>query len=138
NGVKDIFPDPFLQVEHQTMQFSRWLGLLGFPDVPIFSLIVVANSKTIIKTYGKDAAHLKKRIVRPKNLVSQIEKVKSKVSDNKLEESEVQMLADHIRRKHVPFKASMMNRYRLTMEDLILGVQCPECSRFSMERKRDH
>ncbi|MGI8314778.1 nuclease-related domain-containing protein [Halobacillus mangrovi] len=138
NGIQDLFPDPFLQVEHQTIQLSRWLGMYGFPEIPISSLIIVASSKTEIETYGKDFSHLKKRIVRPKNLISRVEQVRKDFSEIVLGGEDIRALLKRFKREHVPYKSSLMERYGLKMGDLILGVQCPQCSHFKMERRRDH
>ncbi|WP_269749135.1 nuclease-related domain-containing protein [Halobacillus mangrovi] len=89
NGVKDLFPDPFLQVEHQTRHLSRWLGLFGFPEIPISPLIVVASPKTAIETFGKDSFYLIKRIVRPKNLISRVEEMRRNFTEVVLDEEEV-------------------------------------------------
>ncbi|UOR13855.1 nuclease-related domain-containing protein [Halobacillus amylolyticus] len=71
-GKKETFPDPFLQVEHQSYQLKMWLDQFNFPEIPTHSFVVVTNPKTVIKTHGPDPEGRKRRIIRPKQSPSSV------------------------------------------------------------------
>ncbi|UOR10366.1 nuclease-related domain-containing protein [Halobacillus amylolyticus] len=135
NGQKDIFPDPFLQVEHQTRQLTRWLERFSFPSVPIYSFIVISNPYTTIAVQGQDPANLKKRIVRPKNLLTKMESISQHFSECTWLPKEFQKLIHLIEKENLPYQAAIMDRYSLSINDLIIGVQCEQCQAFPMRRR---
>ncbi|WP_173917329.1 nuclease-related domain-containing protein [Halobacillus sp. Marseille-Q1614] len=45
----DVFPDPFLQVEHQKVQLAQWLDLYKFREIPIYSFVAIATLKQKLK-----------------------------------------------------------------------------------------
>ncbi|WP_163528709.1 nuclease-related domain-containing protein [Halobacillus ihumii] len=139
NGKKDIFPDPFLQVGHQTIQLSRWLNQFNFPSIPIDSFIVVANPNTIIKTHGRDPQQLKSKIIRAKKLYTMIENRKAHYSHATWTPEQVADLALLMQKENTPYQGgAILDCFNLTVEDLIMGVQCAECRTYPMLRKRDH
>ncbi|WP_163528702.1 nuclease-related domain-containing protein [Halobacillus ihumii] len=138
-GKKETFPDPFLQVEHQCHQLRMWLDQFGLPEIPINSFVVVANSRTVIKTHGSDLEGRKRRIIRPKQIIPSVTNLTS-TFDRKYWESPIIKQAAHCFEKgNTPYRGgSILERFDLKVEDLIKGVQCLKCKRFPMERKRDH
>ncbi|NIK29347.1 hypothetical protein FHS45_002448 [Thalassobacillus devorans] len=135
---QDIFPDPFLQVEHQTLQLTRWLQTAQFPDIPIHSFILIANPNTTIKTHGRDTQQYKRRIIRPKLLFSEVEKLHSRSSPPVWDSDLIKLAAETLHKANTPFTASLLQRFELTPADLIKGIRCPKCEKFRMERKRAH
>ncbi|UOR13461.1 nuclease-related domain-containing protein [Halobacillus amylolyticus] len=139
NGPKDIFADPFLQVEHQEIQLERWLDQFNFPALPIQSFVVVANPNTIIKTHGRDPLRLKHRIVRAKKLYTMIETTRAQFSQSMLAPEQLNELVYLLQKENTPYRGgSILERFDLTVDDLIMGVQCSKCRTYPMSRKRDH
>ncbi|MFC7061937.1 nuclease-related domain-containing protein [Halobacillus seohaensis] len=136
---QDIFPDPFLQVEHQSLQLTRWLGRYDFPEVPIHSFVVITNPKTVIKTQGSDLNDRKNRIVRAKRIIPAIYEFAFSTNHREFfKEDEMSELVSRLKTENTPYQKLVMEKYALSMNDLIMGVQCENCSRFRMDRRREH
>lgn len=135
---QDIFPDPFLQVKHQTLQLTRWMQAFQLPETPIHSFIIIANPNTTIKTQGRDMQQLKRRIIRPKLLYSEVEKLHARSGPPIWTPDQIKHAAVTLQRENTPFTASILQRFDLTAADLVMGVRCTKCEVFGMERKRAH
>ncbi|WP_079525551.1 nuclease-related domain-containing protein [Halobacillus hunanensis] len=138
NEQKDIFPDPFLQVEHQKRQLHRWLERVHFPPIPIHSFIVISNPHTIISVKGSDDDHLRRKIVRAKSLLPRIEALGEQFSLSSCSPEQVHSLTQLLNTENLPYQTSIMDRYSLSLNDLIKGVQCEQCNSFPMQRKRGY
>ncbi len=138
-GVRDIFPDPFLQVEHQKLQLSHWLDNYNCIQMPIHSFVVIANPNTSFKTTEKNSFDWSTCIVRSKGIIPAVHKLYSSYSDRGvLTKQQTHELAALFEKENSPFSRSLVEKYEITMDQLILGVQCEKCRVFGMERKRDH
>ncbi|ARI75922.1 nuclease-related domain-containing protein [Halobacillus mangrovi] len=133
----DIFPDPFLQVEIQTLQLTRCLQHYNFPPLPIYSLIVIANPNTAIQTLDMDQQNLK-RIIRAKQLPFAVREIDKMFIDEVWSAGTIQHFQQQVRKKHRPYRKSILIQFQLEEKDIIKGVQCPPCGQFRMSLKRDH
>lgn len=137
-GQKDYFQDPFIQAEHHKIQLTRWLHHHHFPSIHIEPYIILSNPHTISKTHGRDIHHYKKRIVRAKRLPYLLNKTVAPPQHAAWSEEERLRFRELVQQKHTPFKASIVKKFRLEVDDFLWGVECPDCGRFGMERRRDH
>lgn len=134
----DVFPDPFLQVEHQTIQMNRWLQRFDFPPIPIYSLVVLSNPYTSYTTTGEDPFNLKKKIVRAKGLPSVVSHVSKQFNNPVWTPHQVEEFGELIQKEHSEYKRNTLEKYQVIESDLIRGVRCPRCRHLGMKRKRDH
>ncbi|RWZ58840.1 NERD domain-containing protein [Halobacillus fulvus] len=137
-GRKDVFPDPFLQVEHQKLQLNRWIQQEKLPTIPIEPLIIIANPMTSIDIKNQGNSAQPKRIVRAKALPQIIPSVQTKHSKKVWREVEIESFIQITKEKSRPFKVSLMKKHSLQVEDLRPGIRCTTCRDFTMYRRRDH
>ncbi|MBA2175114.1 NERD domain-containing protein [Halobacillus locisalis] len=134
----DVFPDPFLQIEHQSIQLNRWLQRFDFPPIPIYSLVVLSNPYSSYITTGEDRDGLKKKIVRAKGLPSVVSHVSKAFTHPVWTTHQVEAFVDLIQKEHSEYKRDTLQKYQVLESDLIRGVRCPSCSQLALKRKRDH
>ncbi|WP_082235099.1 nuclease-related domain-containing protein [Halobacillus massiliensis] len=133
----EVFPDPFLQVEHQKIQLAQWLALYDFGNIPIYSFIAIANPNTKIETLGNQPCK-KERLVRAKGLVSAVYNLSARFSKKFYSTNEMTQLSERLMAENTPYHVSLLKKYNLSIKDLTPGVLCKGCSCFTMERRRDH
>ncbi|WP_349408162.1 nuclease-related domain-containing protein [Pseudalkalibacillus sp. SCS-8] len=131
---EDIFNDPILQVDHQKFQLSRWLGLHGFPQIPIYTYVVVANDKA--KIVFHENTPLSKKVIRNRNLLNVIEEIENKHRNRKeaLDKNRVRKLNSLLKEHHSQDDRDILKKLGIKKEDLLTGVQCLVCSTLPMIR----
>lgn len=137
-GKSEIFQDPFVQVELQKFQLQRWIQRSGFPSIPIYSFIVIANSNASLTFQGEDR-NKRKRVLLVKQLPTHLTafmegfKGEDVWSDDYLNEFSAQ-----IKSEYTPYDSDVMKQYGISKDELIWGAPCPSCRLLGMIRRRDH
>lgn len=138
DGSEDIFPDPFIQVEHQTVQLSIWLKERGFPLIPIHFYVVISNPQTLVETQGRDLLSYKKRIIRARRFPHLLQTLKHSNARPTWSNDDRDMFIKMIAKENSPYNGSVMKKYGIKLSNLQWGVECPACSKLGMKRRRDH
>ncbi|WP_246364151.1 nuclease-related domain-containing protein [Halobacillus locisalis] len=138
DGREDIFPDPFIQVEHHTVQLSRWLSERGFPLIPIQFFVVISNPQTLIETRGHDSLSYKKRIMRARRFPHLLQSLKNPNDSPAWTDDDRDTFIRIVANENSPYNGSVMKKYGIMLNDLQWGVECPACSKSGMKRRRDH
>lgn len=125
------FPDPMLQIKRQELQ--TWLNLHGFSNLPIESLVVISTPRTIIKTSFHNQK-LTQKITHSANLPNKIKQLESVYVKKRLSAKKQQILVQYIVTEHSPLKQNILEQYSITKDELLRGVQCPECLFISMTK----
>ncbi|KEK25322.1 nuclease-related domain-containing protein [Bacillus gaemokensis] len=127
------FPDPMLQIKRQEMQLQKWLDSHGFSNLPIEFFVVISTPRTIIKTsfHNQD---LPKKITHSANLPNKIKQLESVYVKKRLSAKKLQKLMQHIMIDHSPLQKNPLEQYSITKDELLKGVQCPECLFISMNK----
>ncbi|MCI0766865.1 nuclease-related domain-containing protein [Bacillus sp. TL12] len=125
------FPDPMLQIKRQEMQLQTWLNLHGFSNLPIESLVVISTPRTIVKTSFHNQK-LPQKITHSANLPNKIKQLESVYVKSRLSAKKQQKLVQYIMTEHSPLKQNILEQYSITKDELLRGVQCPECLFISM------
>ncbi|WP_146815434.1 nuclease-related domain-containing protein [Halobacillus faecis] len=138
DGKIEIFQDPFIQVALQKFQLQRWIKRSGFPSIPIYSFIVIANSNASLTFQGEDLSK-RKRVIFAKQLPTHLTKFmenfkgKNVWTDDHLDEFSARIKAEYI-----PYDSDVMKQYGISKDELNWGVPCPSCRLLGMVRRRDH
>jgi hypothetical protein len=125
------FDNPVLQVNKQKWHLKRWLVAHNFKVPPIFTMVVISNPATIIKT---NDPKLYKYVVKGDVLVDRIKKMDSANLNDSFTEKEIKKLSKTLIKNHTLHYPQLLKTYSLTEADLHKGVQCPSCSAFGMRR----
>lgn len=127
------YDHPLIQVKMQAWHLKRWLKQYKFDVPPIYHLVVVSNSSTIIKTNDRP---LNKVIVKGDVLLNRVLQIDEFTQSVIFTDKEVRKLSKLLIKKHTPHHPDVLKPYSLTADDLRKGVQCPSCSTFGMKRER--
>ena len=114
------YDNPLNQVKMQAWHLKRWLKQYKFKVPPIYHLVVISNSSTIIKTI----------------LLSRVLQIDEFNSSAIFTEKESKKLSRLLIKKHTPHHPDILKPYSLSQADLQSGVQCPSCLSYGMHRDK--
>lgn len=128
------FLDPLIQAERQQKELAKWLADRKI-RTPIEYLVVISNPSTVIKTSSYHKLALEK-VLHAGHLRERIDKLKEKYPVEKLTVKEIRKISRAVLKQHTPANYNVLKYYDIDIKDIITGIQCPACSRFSMKRVR--
>jgi ribosomal protein L37AE/L43A len=131
--IEKSYDNPITQVTMQAWHLKRWLKHYKFQVPPIYHLVVISNSSTIIKTNDRS---LNKVVVKGDVLLNRVLQIDGFNSNTIFTEKEVRKLSKLLLKKHTPHHPDILKPYSLTQADLQTGVQCPSCQTFGMQRDK--
>ncbi|MDN3955860.1 nuclease-related domain-containing protein [Sporolactobacillus laevolacticus] len=132
DDATDVYDDPILQAEYLKMQLGEWLDRHFGISVPIVDLVVIASSAQLQVTDLKSDKI--KKIVRRAKLKAELLQLNEQFTKEHLSPETMKKVADQLLANHHPRVIKKFTT-RLKPDDLIQGVQCPDCGAFSMMRK---
>ncbi|WP_180954024.1 nuclease-related domain-containing protein [Bacillus sp. M6-12] len=135
NGNEEAFPDPIIQIDRQQRQLELWLRKNKFPNIPIFSLIVIINPATQIKTDRKNCI-IKQKVVHTALLPEKIKIYDDNCPNEKITLKEMKSLIRQLIKLHTSFNPDVLQQFQIQKSEILTGVHCPECLRLPMKRKR--
>lgn len=128
------FLDPLIQAKRQQKELAKWLADHKI-HTPIEYLVVISNPSTVIKTSSYHKLALEK-VLHASHLRERIDKLKENYPSETLTDRGIRKLSRAITKKHIPANYNVLKYYDIDIKEIITGIQCPECSRFSMKRMR--
>ncbi|MYL71498.1 hypothetical protein GLW00_11565 [Halobacillus litoralis] len=137
-GKSEIFQDPFIQVELQKFQLNRWIKRSGFPSIPIYSFIVIANSNASLTFQGEDLSK-RKRVIFVKQLPTHLTTfIESFKGENVWTDDHLNEFSSRTKAEYIPYDLNVMKQYGISKDELNRGAPCPSCRILGMIRRRDH
>ncbi|WP_274856834.1 nuclease-related domain-containing protein [Bacillus methanolicus] len=130
NDKEEGFPNPLAQVRRQRSQLLHWMNDHSLHNIPIEYLVVISNPSTIIKPLNGNS-EMSRRILHSPNLLEKINDFEKIYSTGKLSSKDMRKLNRLLLKSHTPPETQT---FQIPKKELITGVQCPNCSLFSMER----
>jgi ribosomal protein L37AE/L43A len=127
------YDNPINQVRMQAWHLKRWLRQHKFHVPPIYHLVAISNSSTIIKT---NDSSLNKLVVKGDVLLSRVLQIDEFNSNTVFTDKELKKLSKLLIKKHTPHHPDILKPYSLTQDDLQKGIQCPSCSSYGMRREK--
>jgi ribosomal protein L37AE/L43A len=111
-----------------------WLNENKVSSPPIESLVCFSNPQTIIRADSRIKAA--QTVIHSHNLLSKIEKMDLKHGMPIFTEKELSKFSRKLIKTHNEEDPNILERYNIKSEEILKGVQCPNCSEISMTRKR--
>ncbi|TCP19519.1 nuclease-like protein [Scopulibacillus darangshiensis] len=133
-GIKKSIDNPLSQVKRHKRQLKDWKSKHNFTNVPIEYLVVFGNPATILETTS-DTTQVFKRIVRPEQLLDKIEEFEGLYPNQVLDNVKINDLDRQLLRAHTPPSIDIFQTYGMTSAELIIGVRCPACGSYPMNRE---
>ncbi|WP_409251916.1 nuclease-related domain-containing protein [Bacillus sp. SCS-153A] len=125
------FSDPLLQVKRHKIQLRKWLATLKLSHLPIESLVVSSNTRTILQS-SSDTVH--KKVIHSGQLPFQIDALQEKYQRKHLQKEEAMDLANEIVKHHIPLQVDVLKKFGIKPDELIKGVKCPHCEYLPCKR----
>lgn len=132
DGKTEAFDDPILQVSRQRQHLLDWLKTKRTNNLPVETLVVSANSSTIIRAGNTDINRI---VTRKDRILLKIEELKNKYNEAVLSTRAMKRLSNLLLDSHIPYIPKPLENYRIPITALQTGVFCDKCHAFSMERK---
>jgi hypothetical protein len=131
NGIEHALPDPVLQLQRQEALFKKWLKRNKLPSIPVKGVVVISNSKTILRS---NDSSLHQKIIRSDYLLYKINQIQSLFSSNVMSKKELKRVTRLIKREDTPLNQSILKLYNIPPEEIMRGVFCDSCRHLSMKR----
>ncbi|UOR10520.1 nuclease-related domain-containing protein [Halobacillus amylolyticus] len=134
DGVEEAFPDPTDQVERQVELLKKWIQEHVDQYIPIEGLVVFANERAVIKTYGHYDEMVLERVVRKNAMPRIINGFAEKYTRRFYETGDLKRTSLKLLHHHVELDSDLLKLYGVKKSDIISGVQCPRCQTIPMKR----
>ncbi|WP_338752980.1 nuclease-related domain-containing protein [Bacillus sp. FJAT-52991] len=130
DGKEERFPNPILQTARQKLQLQEWLAKNKYQKIPIHTVTVFTNNKSIIKTSSSNP-HIMQQVIQAEQFPIFLEKMNEpKILTNK----DLQNLSALFITNHVPTDIDVLQNFQIEKSELMTGIQCPQCSAIPMIR----
>jgi hypothetical protein len=136
DGSEEAFQNPIYQVKRQRSHLTDWLSRNRVPNIPIHSLVVMSNPRTIIKSLPSHKDVLQ-YVTHSPYLQERIQVFDKMHSVEKLTKKEITKLLKLLVRQHTPDNPDLLKRYQIEEKDIIKGVYCTECFYMPVVRKNN-
>ncbi|XXM70408.1 nuclease-related domain-containing protein [Lysinibacillus sphaericus] len=129
-----VYPDPHIQLHRQQTHFEKWLRQNGFSSIPIYSLVVISNDKTLIKT-SPNNHKIHSTVIHRHLLPTRISQFEKNNSNENYNDKEIKKLARMLKKKHRSSEHSIVERFNIHPTEIRGGVLCQSCNHGPLVRK---
>jgi ribosomal protein L37AE/L43A len=133
DGQEKSYDNPINQVRMQVWHLKRWLQIHKFSVPPIYHLVAISNSSTIIKVSDRSLNNL---IVKGDVLLNRVLQFDETITNPSFTDKELKKISKSLVKSHSPHHPDILKQYSLTLDDLQIGVQCPSCLSYGMYREK--
>ncbi len=132
---EEAFNNPILQVERQKLRLQSWLAQYKYEKCSIIPLVVLSNSKTIIKA-SSNHKEIAKKVIHSELLYKIIKDLELIYQKEIYSQKEIMKIAKFIIKENKFFNQDILEKYNIEDNEILTGVICESCNNFSMERIR--
>ncbi|MCD5324254.1 MULTISPECIES: nuclease-related domain-containing protein [Pontibacillus] len=127
NGREERLPSPLAQVKAQQSKFENWLHFHKIYSYPIVPIVAISNatSRLDIRNTSVRVTHLEETLEQIKALHTEYENRRS---------YDLTTLSRLLNQEHTPFHSNITSAYSIAHEEILKGIQCPQCQQYSMMR----
>lgn len=130
------FADPILQVNRLKKQLTTLLINAHFPNIPIYTLVVFSNTKSILRLSPSQIKTYKNTVIHKEYLPELIPNLTPTHADTILLPDILKKLIKFLKKKHAPLDSAILEKYKVQLGEIITGVRCEKCNQYSMEKGR--
>ncbi|WP_088070207.1 nuclease-related domain-containing protein [Gottfriedia luciferensis] len=134
-GKEDAFLNPIIQVERQKLQLRNWLEQNKYSNYPIIPLVVLSNSKSIIKA-STNIREVASKVLHSESLYKKIEELELKYHKDLYTNKEIRKLAKLFIKQNQLLDQNILEKYNISINDLLTGVNCEQCKSYAMIRTK--
>ncbi|GLB59564.1 nuclease [Cytobacillus sp. NCCP-133] len=133
DGEETVFPCPLMQIERHEMLFKEWVLNNGFPTVPVYSMVIISNPHTGIKTIPSNI-RLNNKIVHKNNLPSKIDSIEEYLNQNSLPEKFLKKMIRMLKKQNSEADPDILKRFQIEEREILRGIHCPDCNYLPLKR----
>jgi ribosomal protein L37AE/L43A len=135
DGKKESFDDPIQQVERQAFHLSEILKHKKVPLIPIETLVVVTNPKTLVESAPghKDALN---KVIKSADLKKKFDLLNKKHTKKVLTKMEIKKVNRLLNKLHTPYNPDVCSLFHIDKNELTKGVFCPDCENVILNRNK--
>jgi Nuclease-related domain len=135
DDIKESFEDPIYQVQRQAHHLAEIMKLYKTPFIPIETLVVITNPKTLIESSPSHTDALYK-VIKSAELKKRYDGFKQKYNEDQLTKKELKRLVKLLNKLHTPYNPDLCGLFNIKSEELLKGVFCPRCENVLLVRKK--
>lgn len=135
-GKEKGYQNPIDQVKWQKLQLKQWFIEQHFNDIHIESQVVIAFPSTIIKTDHEIRNYIKEKVCHAYQLPHHLHEIEQRYSKDEIPLKTQKKLGRLLLKSHTPHFSNINERFSISTNDVIRGVQCPACLAYSMIKIR--
>ncbi|MBN3544280.1 nuclease-related domain-containing protein [Fictibacillus barbaricus] len=135
DGTEEAFQNPIFQVKRQQSHLIEWMARNRIPQIPVRSLVVMSNPKTIIKAPPSNK-EVSQYITHSPYLQERIKVFEKMFIEEKFTRKQIGKLSKILIHQHTPENPDLLKRYQIEEKDIIKGVYCTKCFFMPVHRKR--
>lgn len=132
NNKEESFRNPIIQATTNKLQLTEWLSNHNIIDIPIYSLVAIADPRTIIKVVPEDHK-LSDTVMHGEYIPHQVMKIDAQLEGNARHSH--QKIGKIILQGCETFDFDLKKEYGISPASILRGVQCPSCKTLGMNRK---
>lgn len=133
DGEETAFPYPITQLERQELQLKEWFQKNRLQEIPIFSLVVISNPQTIIRT-STENLKLNHKVIHRDYLPAKINQIENSIEVQFLQEKELKKLSKLLLKYHNEADFPILAQFNITKDEIVKGVSCLNCKLKPMVR----
>ncbi|WP_010195703.1 nuclease-related domain-containing protein [Bacillus sp. m3-13] len=133
NGIEEGFYNPLDQVKKQKLRLDSFIESQKMKRPPIKSLVCFTNPQTIIRSDSRVKAS--QSVMHAHNLFSKLEELNQQFNSSIFTEKELLKISRKLLKQHCEEDVNILERYDISPDEIIKGVQCPGCSNIPMTRQ---
>ncbi|WP_404454482.1 NERD domain-containing protein [Virgibacillus necropolis] len=133
NGKEEGLPNPIPQVKTQRHRLQNWLNQHGFPQIPLLYFVAISFPSTIIKQLYP-AKPIPKEVIHSNSLYFEIEKLNNEYGTSIIDMDMLKDLSSKLVEANEPSVVNILEKFKISKNELITGVVCPGCAGLPMGR----
>ncbi|MED1862463.1 nuclease-related domain-containing protein [Fictibacillus nanhaiensis] len=126
DGHRVAFEDPVLQVNRQRYHLIQLMQQHKFPAIPIETLVVVANSSTIVE-FSPTYKEAMQKVIKSPQLQFKFMEFQQRHKNNILENRTIKKLVKQLFKLHDIYNPDVCELFQIDKTELITGVLCSSC-----------
>ncbi|WP_445487919.1 nuclease-related domain-containing protein [Niallia sp. 03133] len=124
DGVQSALPYPFIQLKRLETQLSKWLS--KYITIPLYSIIVISNPTSLIRTNSSDPS-INKQIIHRDYIPFKVQKISNSIQQESITEQELKKVIKLLIKQNTPLDSSILKKFQIGEEEIISGVICTSC-----------
>ncbi|WP_177183312.1 nuclease-related domain-containing protein [Lentibacillus persicus] len=130
----EVFGNPVDQVYLQQRRLLSWLRAGNFPAVPIEKVVVFSQDSTYLRNLTNNST-ISETVMHRHKFLPMIDLFSKKYTMKCFSNDQLIELSQCLLEAHTPEVYGGVEKFGITMEDLVKGVACPACSGVPMQWK---